>query len=88
MEICGIFELIFFLDDTPLIILSLLSSLLPLFMALHVLAVPLFSSFLLKYLYNVIMVSPLAIYDNNMSDAHDNFCLTSLSCDSCLSHAF
>ena len=68
--ICGIFEIIFFLDDTPLIVLSLLSSLLPLSMALCVLAVPLSSSFLLKYLYNVVMVSPSAIYDGDMSDAY------------------
>ena len=68
--ICGIFEIIFFLDDTPLIVLSLLSSLLPLSMALCVLAVPLSSSFLLKYLYNVVVVSPSAIYDGDMSDAH------------------
>ncbi len=68
--ICGIFEIKFFLDDTPLIILLLLLLLSPLSMALHVLAVPLSSSFLLKYLYNVVVVSPSAIYDSDMSDAH------------------
>ena len=60
----------FFLDDTPLIVLSLLLLLLPLSMALRVLAVPLSSSFLLKYLYNVVVVSPSAIYDGDMSDTH------------------
>ena len=68
--ICGIFEIKFFLDDTPLIVLSLLLLLLPLSMALHVLAVLLSSSFLLKYLYNVVVVSPSAIYDGDMSDTH------------------
>src|SRR5260370_34898494 len=68
--ICGIFEINFFLDDTPLIVLSLLLSLSPLSMALRVLAVPLSSSFLLKYLYNVVLLSPPAIYSVIMCDPH------------------
>ena len=68
--ICGIFKIKISLDNTPPIILSLLLLLSPLSMALCVLAVPLSSSFLLKYLYNVVMVSPSAIYDSDMSDAH------------------